>query len=211
MFLTGIETNIPYLTCSGRKATIVTVGGAVVSTAMASILSLLVYWQLSTFGSLPAFSGALMVVFASTSAPLVIRIFTKLKLSNPEVGRLAISLISDVAAMILLVQTLCTRRPDRLRSRQCPLSRSDCDRACCRDLLPDLTSPSRPSNDPVAICLPELMSPSRPIPDPVTISADPVATLIRWKGREFHLTANTKCACETEDELYTQEDGNDQE
>ncbi|MQL93551.1 hypothetical protein Taro_026202 [Colocasia esculenta] len=70
-----------------------------------NIFSLLNYWQFSAFGSLPAFTGTLMVVFASTSAPLLICICTELKLSNPEVGRLAISvsLISDVAAMILLV------------------------------------------------------------------------------------------------------------
>ncbi|MQL91748.1 hypothetical protein Taro_024374 [Colocasia esculenta] len=105
MFLIGMETDIPYLTRSGRKATIVTVGGAAVSTAMAGILSPLVYWQFSAFGSFPAFTGTLMVVFASTSAPLLIRICTELKLSNSEVGRLAISvsLINDVAAMILLV------------------------------------------------------------------------------------------------------------
>ncbi|MQL86926.1 hypothetical protein Taro_019463 [Colocasia esculenta] len=104
MFLTGMETDIPYLTRSGRKATIVTVGGAAVSTAMAGILSPLVYWQFSAFGSFPAFTGTLMVVFASTSTPLLIRICTELKLSNSEVGRLAISvsLINDVIAMILL-------------------------------------------------------------------------------------------------------------
>ncbi|MQL81608.1 hypothetical protein Taro_014064, partial [Colocasia esculenta] len=86
MFLTGIEMDIPYLTRNGRKATIVTVGGAAVSTAMADIFYPLNYWQFSAFGNLPAFTGS----------PA---------LSNPKVGRLAISvsLISDVAAMILLV------------------------------------------------------------------------------------------------------------
>ncbi|MQL68711.1 hypothetical protein Taro_000981 [Colocasia esculenta] len=94
------------------------------------------------------------------------------------------------------------RWPDR------PRSQGHRDSAFCHDLittgpivaiwLPGLTIPSQPSSDPVAIYLPERSRTSCSVQDPIVISVDPVATL-------------TGVRCETEDDTYTQEDGNDQE
>ncbi|MQL72508.1 hypothetical protein Taro_004839 [Colocasia esculenta] len=89
-------------------------------------------------------------------------------------------------------QDLRTRRPNRSHSQ------GRHDSTLCRDLiatgsvvaicLPDLTSPSRPSRDPVAICLPELTRLSHSVQDPIAISSDPVGTLIRVRKSDNDVT-----------------------
>ncbi|MQL91258.1 hypothetical protein Taro_023864 [Colocasia esculenta] len=78
------------------------------------------------------------------------------------------------------------------------------DSALCRDLIV--------TGLVVPICCPTRVSLSRPVQAPVAISVDPVATLIRGKSQQlksFHGAMGFPG--ETEDEAYTQEDGNDLE
>ncbi|XP_042495673.1 cation/H(+) antiporter 1-like [Macadamia integrifolia] len=104
MFLIGLEMDVPYTLRSLRISSTVASGGALLCSILAVPICQLIYPYIQADhnpGSRSNFTLTLMLIAASASSPLIIRIADDMKLSTSDVGRLAItaSLLNDISCL----------------------------------------------------------------------------------------------------------------
>ncbi|XP_073012220.1 cation/H(+) antiporter 15-like [Typha latifolia] len=118
MFLLGLEMDLDYIWRTGHRSVILASGGAAACVALGAIFAHSVHSILNnSHGCGFIFFLDFVLLLASTSSPVVVRIVTELKLTNSEIGRLAIAaaLIVDLACFLILAVAVTLPDGDDLR------------------------------------------------------------------------------------------------